>query len=126
MPADAYASLHAFTSMSSRPRSQCSTKRVHPMPMIATRSLIPWLGISHWPAFPEVVHDAVGSTEATEAHLDPAADLHLGFVDVGELDRHAPSAVEVDDREHDGRARRVRETVDGERRDRASHVGERR
>ena len=50
--------------------------------------------------------------EAAEGHLDPAADLHLGFVDVGELDRHPPAAVEVDDREHDRRARRVGEPVD--------------
>ena len=37
------ASPVASRSRSSRPLSQCSAKRVHPIPTMATRSLIPWL-----------------------------------------------------------------------------------
>ena len=75
---------------------------------------------------PEVVVDPVGGEQPAERHLHPVADLHVVGVDVGELDREAAAAVEVDDREDDRRARRVREPVDGERRDRGRDVGHRR
>src|SRR4051794_28560421 len=105
MPADVYDSLAASISRSSRPRSQCSTKRVHPMPTIATRSLIPWLAISQQPPFPEVVRDAVGGEQPAERHLHAHADRHFAFVDVGELHRQPSAAVEIDDGEHDRRTR---------------------
>ena len=110
------------------PLSQCSAKRVQPMPTMATRSLIPWLPISAStaePRLPEVVVDAVGGEQPAERHLDPGADAHLVGVDVGELDRQPAAAVEVDDREHDRRAGRVGEPVDGEGGDRARGVGHR-
>src|SRR6476660_4195828 len=112
MPADSYAALAASTSRSSRPLSQCSTKLVHPMPTIATRSLMPWLPIAHQPSLPEVVDDAVRGVQPPERHLYSLADLDLVGVGVGELDRETATAVEVDHREHDRRARRVHHPVD--------------
>src|SRR5262245_31871314 len=87
IPADAYASFAASKRRSASPRSQCSTKRVHPIPTIATRSLIPWLAIAHQPPFPEIVRNAVGREQASERHLDARADDDLALVDVGQLDR---------------------------------------
>ena len=78
------------------------------------------------PRLPEVVVDLVGGEQLPERHLDPVAHLDVAGVDVGELDRQAAAAVEVDDRERDRRARRVRDAVDGEQRDRALDVGHRR
>src|SRR5690349_9416325 len=119
-------------SRSSRPLSQCSLNGVHPMPTMATLSLMPWelmgstsllrcgsrgggsSGSADRLGLPEVVGDAVGAVEAAEGHLDAPADGDVGGVDVGELDRQAAAAVEVDDRKHDGRARRVGEPIDGE------------
>src|SRR6516165_9971004 len=107
MPADAYAALAASITMSSRPLSHASTKLVQPIPTMATRSLMPWLPIAHQPSLPEVVDDAVGHEELPERHLDPLPDRGLARVEIGELDRHAAAPVEVDDREHDRRARRI-------------------
>ena len=59
---------------------------------------------AHRARLPEVVVDAVGAEEPPEGHLDPAAGPDLLGVDVGQLDREAAAAVEVDDGEDDGRA----------------------
>src|SRR5690606_27427197 len=86
-PADSSVSVTASTSRSSVPRSQCSLKGVHPMPMIATWSLMPWLAMSaaplvagpaaHRAGLPEVVRDAVRGVEAAERHLDRHPDRHV-------------------------------------------------
>ena len=45
-PAEANAAEEASISRSSVPLSQCSRNWVHPIPIIATWSLMPWLAIS--------------------------------------------------------------------------------
>jgi hypothetical protein len=45
MPAAAKASFDASRARSSTPLSQASVKGVHPIPTMATRSLMPWLPI---------------------------------------------------------------------------------
>src|SRR3954469_8028479 len=113
-PASAKASPVAPSSSSSTPMSKCSAKGVQPIPMIATRSLIPCEATSppsargtrpQRPGLPEVVVQPVGGGEPAERHLDPITDLHVTRFDVGQLDGEPSTAVEVDDREHDRRAR---------------------
>src|SRR5579875_1829004 len=97
-PAEAKAPLAASTKSSSAPLSQCSAKRVHPIPMMATRSFIPCDAMTAPPprrrasgpyraSFPEIVGDTVGSPQPPEGQLDAVADGEIGSVDIGELDR---------------------------------------
>src|SRR3954469_16453477 len=119
-PADANVSSAASISRSSVPLFQCSPNGVHPIPTIATWSLIPWEAMclflpdsaANGSRFPEVVVDVVGGEEPAEGHLDPVADREPVDVDVGELHRQPAAAVEVDDRERDRRAGRVGDAVD--------------
>src|SRR6185369_4296506 len=132
MPADAYASYAASISRSSAPLSQCSPNFVQPMPMMATRSLMPLLAmfvllVSSAPRarLPEVVHDAVRREHAAKRHLDLVADRDLLGLAVRHLAEEAAAAVEV---EHDADRRRVhreREAVEREGRDARAAVGER-
>src|SRR5687768_18117974 len=104
MPAEAYASYAASTSRSSGPLSQCSPKGVHPMPTIATRSLMPLLAIEFSlasrsalrPRLPEVVMDTVRGEEAAERHLDLVADRDLVRLAVRHLPHQPATAFEVD------------------------------
>src|ERR687898_2544218 len=111
MPADANASPVASRSRSSMPLSQCSAKRVQPIPTIATRSRMPCDAMSallprpERPGLPEVVVDPFGGEQSPERHLDPVADAHAGGLDVRELDRQAPPPVEGHHGENDGRRR---------------------
>src|SRR4029077_10005760 len=99
MPAEANVSPAACTMRSSALRVQCSPNGVHPMPTMATRSLMPCEPISppspaglyssarpQRPGFPEVVVDAVGGEQLAERHLHPVANGHLVGRHVGELD----------------------------------------
>src|SRR5580700_4948243 len=63
-----------------------------------------WRVVTRWPGLPEVVGNAVGGEQPPKRHLDPHADPHVGRLDVGELDRQPLAVIEVDDREHHGRA----------------------
>src|ERR671912_1911941 len=97
MPADANASPVASRSRSSMPLSQCSAKRVQPIPTIATRSRMPCDPMSallpgpERPGLPEVVVDPLGGEQPPEGHLDPVAEAHAGGLDVRELDRQGPA-----------------------------------
>src|SRR5437763_10307978 len=116
-PAEAKASLDASTMRSSAPLSKRSPNWVHPMPTMATRSLIPLLAIGapqYGSCLPEIVVDAVGGEQTAERHLDAVTHRQVLDLGVGELDRQAPAAVEVDDGEHDRRAGRVGDAIDGE------------
>ena len=138
MPADANVSSAASISRSSVPLFQCSPNGVHPIPTMATWSLIPCEPICASPRssacpvscdrarFPEVVVDVVGGEQLAERHLHPVADLQRVDVDVDELHRQPAAAVEVDHGERDRRAQRVRDAVDGEQRDRALDLRHRR
>src|SRR4051812_5158337 len=131
MPADANVSSAASISRSSVPLFQCSPNGVHPMPTIATWSLIPCEAMCcssapDRPGLPEVVVNVVGGEQLAERHLDPVADLQPVDVDVGELHRVAAATVEVDHRERDRRAQREGDPVDGEQRDRALDLRHRR
>src|SRR4051794_41916513 len=69
------------------------------MPTIATLSLIPLLATG--PRLPEVVVDAVDGVEAAEGQLQRRADVDLLGRRVGDLERVAAAALEVDDRVDD-------------------------
>src|ERR1700722_13507458 len=104
---------------SSTPLPQCSVKRVQDMPTIATRSLIPCDPMSgapssEWAGLPKVVVDAICARQPAEHHLHSVSDLHVGGVDVRELNRQPTAAVEVDDGEHEWRTGGVRQSVDSE------------
>src|SRR2546423_4402216 len=127
-PAEANASLEASTMRSSAPLSKRSPNWVHPMPTMATRSLMPLLAIAapqYRSGLPEVVVDAVGGEQTAERHLHSSADRQVVDLGVGELDGHPTATVEVDHREHDRRAGRVCDAGDGEGDDGALHVGHR-
>src|SRR5689334_498092 len=131
-PADANASADDSSIRSSALLFQCSPKGVHPIPTIATRSLMPFELMCalfslrpYGPGLPEVVVDLVRGEQAAERHLDAVAHLHARGVDVAELDREPAATVPVDDREDGRRAGGVRDAVDGDERDRADDVGHR-
>src|SRR5947209_11490248 len=110
------------------PLSKRSPNWVHPMPTMATRSLIPLLAIAapqNGSGLPKVVVDAVGGEQPAERHLDAITHRELIDGGVGELDGQASPAVEVDDGEHDRRTGRVSDAVDGEGGDGALDVGHR-
>src|SRR5947209_9206747 len=103
---------------SSAPLTKRSPNWVHPMPTMATRSLIPLLAIAapqYGSGLPKIVVDAVGGEQPAERHLHPITHGELVDGGVGELDGQAPATVEVDDCEHDRRTRRVGDAVDRER-----------
>src|SRR2546423_11391978 len=107
-PAEANASLEASTMRSSAPLSKRSPNWVHPIPTMATRSLMPLLAIAapqYGSCLPEVVVNAVGGEETPERHLHPIAHGEILHPGVGELDGEPTPAVEVNDSEHDRRAR---------------------
>src|SRR5436305_7019928 len=115
-PAEANASLEASTMRSSAPLSKRSPNWVHPMPTMATRSLMPLLAIAapqYGSGLPEIVVDAVGGEEPAERHLHAVTHRQVLDRGVGELDRQAPAAVEVDDGEHDRGAGRIGDAVNG-------------
>src|SRR5437763_15316412 len=92
-PAEAKASLDASTIRSSAPLSKRSPNWVHPMPTMATRSLIPLLAIAapqYGSCFPEVIVDAVGREQASERHLHSVTHGELLQLGVGELEGQAP------------------------------------
>src|SRR5207302_8902383 len=125
---EANASLEASTMRSSAPLSKRSPNWVHPMPTMATRSLMPLLAIAapqYWSGLPEIVVNAVGGEQPAERHLHPIAHGEVLHDGVGQLDGQAPATVEVDDGEHDRGAGRIGDAVDGERGDGALHVGHR-
>src|SRR5882724_12482531 len=87
-PASVNAWLAASMMRSSSPVSKRSPNAVHPIPTIATWSLIPCEPIAvlsvgpDGPGLPEVVVNPVGGEELPERHLDPVADPHRVRVDV--------------------------------------------
>src|SRR6185295_19428795 len=102
-----------------------------PMPMMATRSLMPLLLIdvllvsALGARLPEVIHYAVGGEHAAERHLHLVADLYLRGIAVGHLAEKAPAAVEVEDHADGRRVRREREPVERKSGDASLTVGER-
>src|SRR4051812_41188998 len=114
---------------SSAPLSKRSPNWVHPMPTMATRSLIPLLAIAAAPQYgsclPEIVVDAVGSEQTAERHLHAVTHRQVLDLGVGELDGQTPAPVEVDDGEHDRGAGRVGDAVDSKGGDGALDVGHR-
>src|SRR5207248_11448810 len=112
---------------SSAPLSKRSPNWVQPMPTMATRSLMPLLAIAapqYRSGLPEVVVDAVGGEQTAERHLHSSADRQVVDLGVGELDGHTTATVEVDDGEHDRRARRVGEAGDAVGYGGGCHVGQ--
>src|SRR3954462_4336664 len=90
-PTDANASFVESMSRSSVDLSQCSPNGVHPIPTIATRSLIPCDAMSSplslapdRAGLPEVVVDPLRRRHPAERELDPLSDRDRVRVDVGE------------------------------------------
>src|SRR5437762_12613882 len=91
---------------SSAPLSKRSPNWVHPMPTMATRSLMPLLAIAapqYRSGLPEIVVDTVGGEQPPERHLHPIAHGEIVHGGIGELDGQASAAVEVDDRRSEER-----------------------
>src|SRR5208282_2336320 len=109
-------------SRSSAPLSQCSPNLVHPIPMIATRSLMPLLPMvirppgdlsALWPCLPEIVVNTSRSKEAAKRHFDFMADGNLIRFAIGHLAQEPSSAIEVDDDIDCRRIERIRKPIDG-------------
>src|SRR2546423_2172775 len=93
-PADANASADDSSMRSSALLLQCSPNGVHPIPTMATRSLMPFELMCalfslrpNRAGLPEVVVDLVRREQAAERHLDAVAHLQVRGVDIAELDR---------------------------------------
>src|SRR4030042_1714405 len=91
---------------SSTPLSQRSPNLVHPMPTMATLSLIPSMvfppkGKSNFLVYnglslPEIIVDAATEKHLAEGHFQKHADLHFIDIAVGKLTNHSAAALEID------------------------------